>query len=156
MANGRLAMTVIKDSPGAEIDIAKTGLLLISGAEQGVEAALPRPNDQEGKKPRRPSPPGSDTSCNVCTANPNLPGALAATVAPPRSLGLLSASHRAPPTQNGPLSERRALRVNEFCNLYALSRATTYKLIKSGQLRTVVVGGRRLVPVDAAEALISE
>jgi excisionase family DNA binding protein len=65
---------------------------------------------------------------------------------------------RAPPARAGPgsVSERRALRVNEFCQLYGLSRATAYKLMKTGQLRTVFVGGRRLVPVDAAEALISE
>jgi excisionase family DNA binding protein len=65
---------------------------------------------------------------------------------------------RAPPARAGPgrVSERRALRVNEFCKLYGLSRATAYKLMKTGQLRTVFVGGRRLVPVDAAEALISE
>jgi excisionase family DNA binding protein len=51
-------------------------------------------------------------------------------------------------------TSRRALRVNEFCRAYGVSRATTYKLMKSGKLRTVRIAGRRLVPVDEAEALI--
>jgi predicted site-specific integrase-resolvase len=50
----------------------------------------------------------------------------------------------------------RALRVNDFCQSYGISRATTYKLMKNGKLRTVLVAGRRLIPVDVAEALIAE
>jgi excisionase family DNA binding protein len=46
--------------------------------------------------------------------------------------------------------------MNDFCDAYGLSRATAYKLMKAGKLRTVFVGGRRLVPVDAAETLIAE
>ncbi len=51
-------------------------------------------------------------------------------------------------------AEKRALRVNEFCAAYGLSRSTVYKLIAAGKLRTVLVGKRRLIPVDAAESLI--
>jgi excisionase family DNA binding protein len=54
----------------------------------------------------------------------------------------------------GRLDERRAYRIDEFCALYGLGRTKTYDLIKAGQLRTVLVGGRRLVPRDAAEALL--
>jgi predicted DNA-binding transcriptional regulator AlpA len=50
---------------------------------------------------------------------------------------------------------KRALRVNDFCAAYGISRATAYKLMKQGKLRTVLIAGRRLVPVDAAEALLS-
>jgi excisionase family DNA binding protein len=50
--------------------------------------------------------------------------------------------------------EKRALRVNEFCAAYGLSRSTTYKLIAAGKLKTVTVGKRRLIPVEAAESLI--
>jgi hypothetical protein len=57
---------------------------------------------------------------------------------------------------DGIASERRALRMNDFCRAYGISRATAYKLMRTGRLRTVLVAGRRLVPVDAAEALISE
>jgi excisionase family DNA binding protein len=48
----------------------------------------------------------------------------------------------------------RALRVNAFCEAYGVSRSTTYRLIAEGKLKTVKVGNRRLVPVDAAEALL--
>jgi predicted DNA-binding transcriptional regulator AlpA len=49
---------------------------------------------------------------------------------------------------------RRALRINDFCRAYGISRATAYKLIARGRLRTVLIAGRRLVPVDVAEALL--
>jgi excisionase family DNA binding protein len=51
--------------------------------------------------------------------------------------------------------ERRAYRVNEACAAFRISRSTVYKLMKSGALRTVLVGGRRLIPAEAAEALLS-
>ena len=44
------------------------------------------------------------------------------------------------------LDEKRAFRINEFCAVYGLGRTKTYDLIKAGKLRTVLVGGRRLVP----------
>ena len=52
-------------------------------------------------------------------------------------------------------NERRALRVADFCAAYGLSRSTVYKLMKAGKLYTVLVGGRRLIPADAAEALLN-
>lgn len=51
--------------------------------------------------------------------------------------------------------ERRALRVNDFCRAYGVSRSTVYKLMKANKLRTVLVAGRRLIPADAAEALLA-
>jgi excisionase family DNA binding protein len=51
---------------------------------------------------------------------------------------------------------RRALRINAFCAAYGLSRSTAYRLMADGKLQTVKVGNRRLVPVDAAEALLKE
>lgn len=48
----------------------------------------------------------------------------------------------------------RALRINAFCEAYGVSRSTTYRLIALGKLHTIKVGNRRLVPVDAAEALL--
>lgn len=48
----------------------------------------------------------------------------------------------------------RALRVNDFCRDYGLSRTSFYKLVAAGKLTTVKVAGRRLVPVEAAEALL--
>ncbi len=54
------------------------------------------------------------------------------------------------------LDEKRAFRIDEFCATYGLGRTKTYDLIKAGKLRTVLVGGRRLVPKDAAEALLAQ
>jgi excisionase family DNA binding protein len=54
------------------------------------------------------------------------------------------------------LDEKRAFRVEEFCAAYGLGRTKTYELIKAGKLGTVLVGGRRLIPKDAAEALLAE
>lgn len=51
--------------------------------------------------------------------------------------------------------DRRAYRIKDFCAAYGVSRTTVYKLIAEGTLKTVRIGGRRLVPVDAAEALLS-
>lgn len=51
--------------------------------------------------------------------------------------------------------ERRAYRVNEFCASHRVSRSTVYKLMAAGKLRTVLVGGRRLIPAEAAEALLN-
>lgn len=48
----------------------------------------------------------------------------------------------------------RALHMKVFCKAYGVSRSTAYRLIAEGKLKTVKVGNRRLVPVDAAEALL--
>jgi excisionase family DNA binding protein len=50
---------------------------------------------------------------------------------------------------------RRAYRVNEAAAAYRLSRSTIYKLMDTGALRSVKIGGRRLIPVDAIEALLA-
>lgn len=49
----------------------------------------------------------------------------------------------------------RALRVNDAAALYGLSRSTLYKLMATGVLKSVRVGGRRLIPRDAMEKLIA-
>jgi excisionase family DNA binding protein len=52
--------------------------------------------------------------------------------------------------------QKRALRINEAAAAYGLSRSTLYKLMApGGPLRSVKVGGRRLIPVEALEALLS-
>jgi len=50
--------------------------------------------------------------------------------------------------------ELRAYRVQDFCRAFGLSRSTAYNLMSSGKLRSVRVAGRRLIPADAAEALL--
>jgi excisionase family DNA binding protein len=53
-----------------------------------------------------------------------------------------------------PNSDARAYRVNDFCRLYGIGRSGLYKLLKEGKLPSVVIAGRRLIPRDAAEALL--
>jgi excisionase family DNA binding protein len=62
-------------------------------------------------------------------------------------------SHNTPHASSG---EKRAYRINEAVAAYRLSRSTIYKLIAAGTLHTVKIGGRRLIPRDALEALLNE
>ena len=52
-------------------------------------------------------------------------------------------------------AERRAYRVNEFCEAFWCSRATAYDLVKKGKLGFYYIASERRIPVDAAEALMS-
>jgi excisionase family DNA binding protein len=52
--------------------------------------------------------------------------------------------------------EKRAFHVLEAAAIYRLSRSTLYKMMAAGALRTVKIGGRRLIPRDVLEALISD
>jgi excisionase family DNA binding protein len=49
---------------------------------------------------------------------------------------------------------KRALSVREFNHRYGFGKTTTYAMIGAGKLRSVLVGGRRLIPVEAAEELL--
>lgn len=51
--------------------------------------------------------------------------------------------------------ERRALSIKEAAQACGLSRATLYRLIAEGKLRTLKVGARRLVPTRAIDALLN-
>ncbi len=51
--------------------------------------------------------------------------------------------------------ERRALRPKQAAQTYSIGRVTLYGWMKSGRLASVKVGGARLIPVDALEALLS-
>ena len=55
-----------------------------------------------------------------------------------------------------PPDSKRAYRIKEAAKLYGLSRSTLYKMMAEGNLRTVKIGGRRLVPSDTLEALLRE
>jgi excisionase family DNA binding protein len=52
--------------------------------------------------------------------------------------------------------EPLAYRVNEFCQVVGLGRTMVYGLIADGKLATIKVGNRRLIPREAALALIAE
>jgi excisionase family DNA binding protein len=59
---------------------------------------------------------------------------------------------REPVRPNEPL----AYRVNEFCRVVGLGRTKVYALMGEGKLATIKIGGRRLIPREAALALIAE
>jgi excisionase family DNA binding protein len=59
---------------------------------------------------------------------------------------------REPVRPNEPL----AYRVNEFYRVVGLGRTKVYALIAEGKLPTIKIGGRRLIPREAALALIAE
>jgi excisionase family DNA binding protein len=47
-----------------------------------------------------------------------------------------------------------AYRVNDAVKISGLSRSSIYKLIAEGELRSVLVAGRRLIPADALRKLL--
>jgi predicted site-specific integrase-resolvase len=49
-----------------------------------------------------------------------------------------------------------AYTLRTFCQQIGISRSSTYKLIKAGKLKTVLVSGRRLVPATEALRIIGE
>ena len=55
-----------------------------------------------------------------------------------------------------PPVEARALRVREAIERYRIGKTKLYDLMNEGKLASVKVGGTRLIPVDALEALIGE
>jgi excisionase family DNA binding protein len=61
-------------------------------------------------------------------------------------------------TQRGPPAVGVALayRINDAAAVTGLSRSKLYELIAEGRLRSIKVAGRRLIPRDALEALLSE
>jgi excisionase family DNA binding protein len=55
-----------------------------------------------------------------------------------------------------PPVERAAYQINEFLAAYPISRSHLYNLIKDGKIRSVCLGGRRLIPVEEGQRLLSE
>ena len=60
------------------------------------------------------------------------------------------------PIPKPPPVERRGYRIAEFCAAFCCSRDTAYELMKSGKLHYVDLGGRRFIPIEAAEALLKQ
>jgi predicted site-specific integrase-resolvase len=48
----------------------------------------------------------------------------------------------------------RGYRVTQWCEAFQSSRATAYKMMADGRLPYVVIGGRRFITNDAADALL--
>ena len=54
-----------------------------------------------------------------------------------------------------PSAQRRAFKVDAFCDTYGPNRSTLYKLIREGKIRTIKIGGTRL-PASEGERLLTE
>jgi excisionase family DNA binding protein len=52
--------------------------------------------------------------------------------------------------------ERKGYRVNDFCEAVGIGRSKTYALIRAGKLRSVRIGGRRIIPSEEAESLLRD
>lgn len=69
---------------------------------------------------------------------------------------LIAASHyssdyqrmRQPPSES---TERLLHSIEEAAHLLGIGRSTTYALVRGGQLRSVRIGRRRLIPQEAVE-----
>jgi excisionase family DNA binding protein len=55
-------------------------------------------------------------------------------------------------TDDAPL----AYRVAQFCKAVGLGKTKFYELVRDGKIKTVVIGGRRLIPADEAQRLVRE
>ena len=58
--------------------------------------------------------------------------------------------------RNIQLHERIALRINNASVVSGLSRSTLYELLKTGKLRAVKVGGRRLILRESLQGLLED
>ena len=73
-----------------------------------------------------------------------------------KTLNPSGASERQPPAPTAPSPLRRAYPVDEACALLGgISRVSIYRLIDSGELATVLIAGRRLVPTASIDDLLS-
>jgi excisionase family DNA binding protein len=48
-----------------------------------------------------------------------------------------------------------ALRINDACSLIGVARSTLYRLIDSGEVKTIRIGGRHLVPRSELDRLVA-
>ena len=53
-------------------------------------------------------------------------------------------------------SQPLAYRVKHFCKSVGLGKTKFYELLRDGKIRTIVIGGRRLVPADEVRRLLRE
>ena len=49
-----------------------------------------------------------------------------------------------------------AYRVAQFCKAVGVGKTKFYELVRDGKIKTVVIGGRRLIPADEAQRLVRE
>lgn len=56
----------------------------------------------------------------------------------------------------GASEQTLAYSVRDFCTLMDLGRTTFYKLLKKQEIKTIRIGGRRLVPAAEARRLLQQ
>ncbi len=56
---------------------------------------------------------------------------------------------------NGQVSARRCLSVSETMNALGLCRSSVHKMIANGELASVKIGSRRLIPTTEIDRLIA-
>ena len=49
-----------------------------------------------------------------------------------------------------------AYRVNHFCKSVGLGKTKFYELLRARKIKTITIGGRRLVPADEARRIVRE
>lgn len=49
-----------------------------------------------------------------------------------------------------------AYSVNDFCRAVGIGRTLTYSLISKGEIRTIRIAGRRLIPASEAQRLVNQ
>ena len=53
-------------------------------------------------------------------------------------------------------NEPLAYRVNHFCKSVGLGKTKFYELLRAGKIKTITIGGRRLVPAGEAQRIVRE
>lgn len=51
---------------------------------------------------------------------------------------------------NATTREPRAYSINLFCKTFSISRSKVYELMEAGDLATVKMGAKRLIPIESA------
>ena len=54
------------------------------------------------------------------------------------------------------ISRKRVMTVAEFCRDYSLSKTKAYEYMAEGRLRSLKLGSKRVITVDAAEDFLKE
>ena len=53
-------------------------------------------------------------------------------------------------------TDRLAFRVQPFCKAIGIGHTKFYELLAAGKIKTITIGGRRLIPADEARRLARE
>ena len=64
--------------------------------------------------------------------------------------------HRTANIAAGAPPDALAMRVDEFARAVRVSRTVIYQLISAGKLRSIMIGGRRVIPASEAHRLLRE